>query len=156
MIRYSTYLNLSDKIQYISLSNLSFALLLYMQVFLNIQFFVLYFSPCTLSLRLEKSDSYSIMHQTFADDLQLQMSAPTDEISMILHSMQSCINDIKVWATANMLKLNDNKTGLMFVTPKGLIISIAYLLHSQFIMVKFLETFCKESWSYVGLSSYYE
>ena len=32
--------------------------------------------------------------------------------------MQSCISDVKAWATANMLKLNDNKTELMFVTPK--------------------------------------
>ena len=32
--------------------------------------------------------------------------------------MQSCICDVKAWATANMLKLNDNKTELMFVTSK--------------------------------------
>ena len=36
----------------------------------------------------------------------------------ILHSMQSCISDVKAWATVNMLKLNDNKTELMFVTSK--------------------------------------
>ena len=28
----------------------------------------------------------------------------------MLHSMQSCISDIKAWATVNMLKLHDNKT----------------------------------------------
>ena len=32
--------------------------------------------------------------------------------------MQSCIGDVKAWATANMLKLNDNKTELMLVTSK--------------------------------------
>ena len=32
--------------------------------------------------------------------------------------MQSCISDVKAWATANMLKLNDNKTELMLVTSK--------------------------------------
>ena len=32
--------------------------------------------------------------------------------------MQSCIGDVKAWATANMLKLNDNKTELMLVTTK--------------------------------------
>ena len=32
--------------------------------------------------------------------------------------MQSCISDIKDWATAYMLKLNDNKTELMFVPSK--------------------------------------
>ena len=34
------------------------------------------------------------------------------------NSMQSCIADVKAWATANMLKLNDNKTNLMLVTSK--------------------------------------
>ena len=32
--------------------------------------------------------------------------------------MQSCISDVKGLATANMLKLNDNKTDLMLVTSK--------------------------------------
>ena len=53
-----------------------------------------------------------------ADDLQLQMSAPPDRISELLHSMQSSISDVKAWATANMLKLNDSKTELMLVTSK--------------------------------------
>ena len=55
-------------------------------------------------------ESHSIIHHSFADDLQLQMSAPPDIISELLHSMQSCVSDVKAWATANMLKLNDNKT----------------------------------------------
>ena len=32
--------------------------------------------------------------------------------------MQSCISDVKAWASANMLKLNDKKTELMLVTSK--------------------------------------
>ena len=32
--------------------------------------------------------------------------------------MLSCICDVKAWATANMLKLNDNKTELMLVISK--------------------------------------
>ena len=55
-------------------------------------------------------DSHSIIHNSFADDLQLQMSAPSDRIFELLHSMQSCIGDVKAWATANMPKHNDNKT----------------------------------------------
>ena len=58
------------------------------------------------------------MHHSFADDLQLQMSAPPNRISELLHSMQSCMSDVKAWATAYMLKLNDNKTELLFVTSK--------------------------------------
>ena len=64
-------------------------------------------------------DSHSIIHHSFADDLQLQMSATPDEISELLHSMQSCICDVKAWATTNMLSLNDNKTELMLFTSEG-------------------------------------
>ena len=32
--------------------------------------------------------------------------------------MQSCICDVKAWATANMLKRENNKTELMIVTSK--------------------------------------
>ena len=32
--------------------------------------------------------------------------------------MQSCIGDDKAWATAKMLKVNDNKTELMLVSSK--------------------------------------
>ena len=46
------------------------------------------------------------------------MSAPPDRISELLHSIQSCISDVKAWATENMVKLNDNKTELMLVTSK--------------------------------------
>ena len=61
-------------------------------------------------------DSHSVIHHSFADDLQLQMSTPPDEIYELLHSMQSCIGDVKAWATASMPKLNDNKTKFMLVT----------------------------------------
>ena len=63
--------------------------------------------------------THTIIHHSFADDLQLQMSAPPDEISKLLHSMRSCIGDVNAWATANMLKLNDNKTELMLVASNG-------------------------------------
>ena len=55
-------------------------------------------------------DSHSIIHHSFADDIQLQMSTPPYKISELLHSMQSCISDVKAWATANMPTLNDSKT----------------------------------------------
>ena len=75
--------------------------------------FTMYIKPLSVNI-----DSQSIINHSFADDLQLQMSTPPDSISELLHSMQSCISDLNAWATANMLKLNDNKTDLMLVTPK--------------------------------------
>ena len=75
--------------------------------------FTMYIKPLSAII-----DSHSIIHHSFAGDLQLQMSAPPDRISELLHSMQSCISDVKAWATANMLKLNDNKTELMLVSSR--------------------------------------
>ena len=75
--------------------------------------FTMYIMPLSAII-----DSHSIIHYSFADDLQLQMSAPPDRISELLHSIQSCTSDVKAWATANMLKLSDNKTELMLVTSK--------------------------------------
>ena len=86
-------------------------------MFLRVQFLALYFSPIILSLCLQLF-THTIMHHSFADNLQLQMSAPPDRISELLHSMQSCISDVNAWATANMLRLNDNKIELMLVSSK--------------------------------------
>ena len=62
--------------------------------------------------------SRSILHHSFANDMQVQMSAPPDKISELLHSMLSCVCDVKAWSTANMLKLNDHKTEIMLVISK--------------------------------------
>ena len=75
--------------------------------------FTMYIKPLSAII-----DSHSIIHHSFADDLQLQISAPPDRISELLHSMPTFISDVKTWATANMLILNDNKTELMLVTSK--------------------------------------
>ena len=113
---FSSYL--TDRIHYISLSN-------HCSAFAPVHsgapqgsvrgsiLFTMYIKPLSAII-----DSHSIIHHSFADDLQLQMSAHPDRISELLHSMQSCISDVKPWATANMLKLYDNKTELMLVTSK--------------------------------------
>ena len=74
--------------------------------------FTMYIKPLSAII-----DSHSIIHHSFADDLQLQMSAPPDRISELLHPMLLCISDVKACATANMLKIN-YKTELMLVTSK--------------------------------------
>ena len=89
-------------------------------------------------------DLHSIIHHSFADDLQLQISAPSDKISELIHSVQSCICDVKAWATANILKLNDNKTELMLFTsnrtkhlhslPTSITIGNAQIPFKQFVM----------------------
>ena len=113
---FSSYL--TDRTLYVSLSNHCSALApVHSGVpqcsVLGPMLFTMYIKPLSAII-----DSHTIIQHSFADNLQLQMSAPPDIISELLYSMQSCISDVKVWATANMLKLNDNKTELMLVTSK--------------------------------------
>ena len=74
--------------------------------------FTMYIKPLSAII-----DSHYIIHHSFADDIQLQISATPDKLSELLHFMQSCTSDVKAWATVKMLKLND-KTELMNVTSK--------------------------------------
>ena len=113
---FSSYL--TDRTHYVSLSNhcSTYAPVLSgvpQGSVLGPMLYIMYIKPLSAFI-----DSHSIIHHSFADDLQLQMSTPPDRISELLHSMQSCIGDVKAWATANMLKLNDSKTELMHVTSK--------------------------------------
>ena len=113
---FSSYL--TDRTHYVSLSNNCSAFVpvhsgVPQVSVLGPMLFTMYIKPLSAII-----DSHSITHHSFADDLQLQMSAPTDGISELLHSMQSCISDVKAWETANMLKLNNNKTELILVTIK--------------------------------------
>ena len=110
---FSSYL--TDRTYYVSPSNHCFA---FVPVHSDVPrgsvlgpiLFTMYIKPLSAII-----DSYSIIHHSFADDLQLQMSAPPDRISELLHYIQSCISDVKSWATANMTKHNDDKTELILV-----------------------------------------
>ena len=109
---FSSYL--ADRTQYVSLFNHCSA---FVHVHTGVpQGSVL--SPIHFTMYIKRLsaiiDSHSIMHHSFADDLQLQILAPHNNIYELLHSMQSCVCDVKAWSTANMLKLN--KTELMPVT----------------------------------------
>ena len=100
----------------VSLSKYCLHLLLYIQLFHRIQLLALFFSPCILSLCLSLF-IHTITQQSFADDLQLDMSASPCKMTKLFHSMQSNISDVKAWATANILMLS-NKAELMHVTSK--------------------------------------
>ena len=111
---FSSYL--TDRTHYVSLSNhCSVFALVHSCVpqgsVLGPMLFTMYIKPLSAI-----NDSHFIIHHSFAEDLQLQMSAPPYRISELLHSMQSCISDDKAWATANMLKHNDSTKELMLVT----------------------------------------
>ena len=101
---FSSYL--TDRTHYVSLSNHCSAIApvhsgVPQDSVLGPMLFAMYIKPFSAII-----DSHYIIHHSFADDMQSKMSTPPDEISELLH----CISDVKAWATANMLKLNDNTT----------------------------------------------
>ena len=67
--------------------------------------FVLYTTPLSDIIA-----NHSVKHQLFADDTQLQKSAPLSEVTNLTKELNPCTNDIKTLMTENQLKLNDDKT----------------------------------------------
>ena len=70
--------------------------------------FILYTAPL-----FDVMDSHSVFHHSFADDTQLQNSAPPQQVDEL---MQQCVHDIKSWMTRNKLKLNDDNTGTLIIS----------------------------------------
>ena len=73
--------------------------------------FILYTAPL-----FDVMDSHSVLHHSFADDTQLQKSAPPQQVDELIQSMQQCVHDVKSWMTHNKLKLNDDKTEALIVS----------------------------------------
>ena len=67
--------------------------------------FVLYTTPLSDIIA-----SHSVNHQLFADDTQLQKSAPPNDVQSFTRDLQLCTDDIKSWMCSNQLKLNGDKT----------------------------------------------
>ena len=113
---FSSYL--TDRTHYVSLSNHCSAFsTVHSDVTQSSVLGPIIFTMCVMPLSAIIV-SHSIIHHSFANVLQIQMSAPPDGISELLHSIQSCISDVKALATMNMLKLNENKTDLMLITSR--------------------------------------
>ena len=78
--------------------------------------FVLYTTPLSDIIA-----NHSVNHQLFADDSQLQKSAPLSEVTNLTKELSACTDDIKTWMTENHLKLNDDKTeALLFPLSSSL------------------------------------
>ena len=67
--------------------------------------FILYTTPLSDIIA-----NHSVNHQLFADDTQLQKSAPLNEVTNLTKELNACTDNIKTWMTENQLKLNDDKT----------------------------------------------
>ena len=67
--------------------------------------FVLYTTPPSDIIA-----NHSLNPQLFADDTQLQKSAPLSEVTNLTKELNAFTDDIRTWMTENQLKLNDDKT----------------------------------------------
>ena len=67
------------------------------------------FVQCSTSLS-DIIANHSVNYQLFADDTQLQKSAPLSEVTNLTKKLKACTDDIKTWMTENQFKLNDEKT----------------------------------------------
>ena len=62
-------------------------------------------------------DRHSVSHSEFADDSQLYDSVPREQ----LDSLQSCVDDVKLWMTQNKLQLTEGKTEALLIDPQNYI-----------------------------------
>ena len=116
--------------------------------------FILYTTPLSDIIA-----NHSVNHQLFADDTQLQKSAPLNEVTNLTKELNACTNNIKTWMTENQLKLNDDKTeALLFPFSSSLKPSTGPLpdsitLGSHNIPLLW---FCQEPWIHSWLKTVHE
>ena len=61
----------------------------------------------------------------YADDTQLYLAFKPDAAAAALDQMMDCIDEIRSWMEANMLKLNDSKTEFMVIGSKNTLAKIS-------------------------------
>ena len=64
------------------------------------------------------TDQHAVSCKSFADDTQLYDSSSPEEIQMSIIKIQNCFSHVKAWMSTNKLKLNDEKTELLFIHSK--------------------------------------
>lgn len=69
-----------------------------------------------------KSKASNLNYHMYADDTQLYMSVVPSRIKILLTNMERCIEDVRNWMIQNKLKLNEEKTEVLFYNPKSLVL----------------------------------
>jgi len=71
------------------------------------------------------SEKYSIKVHIYADEVQLYTACDKNSD---LSDLAKCLEEIKEWANRNYLKLNDNKTQLLCVSKKVIVLHYLFIL----------------------------
>ena len=58
--------------------------------------------------------AHDVKHQAYADDTQLYLRCRAQEATTAAHRLEVCITDVQRWMEANRLKLNADKTELLW------------------------------------------
>ena len=111
-------------------------LFLYTQVFLSVQFLALCFSPCILS-RCLLLLTHTIMHHSFANDLQLQMCTPLMKYLSYFTLCSHVLAMSNLGQQQTCLNLMTTRQNSCLSSLRDLSISITYLLQSLSAMLKF-------------------
>jgi len=86
----------------------------------------LVFTIYTRPLRII-AQRYGVKYYLYADDTHLYISLyPDNELnfSSSLKNLKHCIVDIRLWMTQNLLKLNGNKTNIMYLASSHCVKSL--------------------------------
>ena len=59
-----------------------------------------------------------VSFQAFADDTQLYVQCRRDDVMSAVLRLENCIDDVSHWMSANRLKLNADKTELLWAGPR--------------------------------------
>ena len=86
--------------------------------------YTLYTSPLGSIIR-----NHNINFHMYADDTQMRLSLEPSEMSTTcaVPNYEKCISDVKSWMLCNKVKLNDEKTEILFCNPKNLNASLDHL-----------------------------
>ena len=77
--------------------------------------FILYTYPVSSIVQ-----GHLLQHHSFSDDNQLYVSGPLPDLPLMIQNTQACVSDLKNWMTDNKLKLNEDKSELILITPPSL------------------------------------